>query len=496
MSKLVRAVSTLSRRRLLSSLAIAPWVARCSPRAAQPIQSTPLSSQPNASPPTIAHDARVLASPASRADVLVIGAGVAGLRAAELLRAGGHDVVVLEARDRVGGRVCSARVRNVTVELGASHLRNIAFNPLVERAREWGIDVRPADASLALIDLEGHEFLSARRARWMDTVQRAVTVARRSLAEREDRPLGPALRQQLALDRRSEIERQGLLWTLANEIELRYGASLDELSLAHFDDEASSPANDGFLSQGLSQITERLAQGLRIERSFVVRRIAHSNDGVEVEGAQGIWRARAAIVTVPHAVLSAGSIRFEPDLPTGKREAIARVRTGSHSKHVFAFESLFWRPRDERLGRAVPESEHGRFTLFEDLAAHFRERAVMVSHHAGAIARSLDALSDEALTQQAQHALHTMYGDALAAPSLVARSQWDSDPFARGARSYLGPGATLTDRDALASPVGATLFFAGEATSRGNAASVHGAYESGERAARELLTAQPARRSP
>jgi monoamine oxidase len=496
MSELARAVHALDRRRLLAWLSIAPWAARCLPRAAQPVQSTPLSSQPSSTPPLIDRDASARPSPTSRADVLVIGAGIAGLRAAELLREAGLDVVVLEARERIGGRVHSVRHNGVTLEMGASLIRDTAFNPLVERARAWGIDVRPADGSLAVRDGEGHEFSSARRARWMDTVQRALSQARRKLSAREDRPLGEALRQQLALQRRSEIEREGLLWTLANEIELRYGASIDQLSLAHFDDEALAPSNDGFVTAGLSSIVERLAAGTRVERGFNAQRIAYANDSVEVEGLDASWRASAVIVTVPHAVLAAGAIRFEPSLPTAKREAIERVQTGAVSKHFIECASLFWRPRDERLGRMVPESEHGRWTLFEDLAMHFRDKPVLCALHAGPHARALEAQTETAIAQGAQRALQSMYGEALTAHSIVARSRWSDDPHARGAFSYLGPNATLEDRDALASPVGAALFFAGEATSRGYAASMRGAYESGERAARELLTARRARRIP
>jgi len=144
----------------------------------------------------------------------------------------------------------------------------------------------------------------------------------------------------------------------------------------------------------------------------------------------------------------------------------------------------------------VPESEHGRWTLFEDLATHFRDKPVRCAVHAGPHSRALEAQPETAIAEGARRALRSMYGDALTSLSVIACSGWSDDGHARGAFSYLGSHATLDDRDALASPVGSALFFAGEATSRGYAASVRGAYESGERAVRELLTAQRARRIP
>ncbi len=482
---------TLNRRHLLSLLSLA--AARCqqhrvNTQSSQQAQSTP--TQPNVP----ARDGQALGPPASRADVLVIGAGLAGLRAAERLREAGHDVVVLEARDRVGGRIHTVDSRGFPLEMGAGWLYDTAYNPVAARLRQWSMDVRPTDGSQRLYGDGARDISNGARAQWGATIQRVIASARARLEPHTDQSVGEALRIGLAMQRRGGLDRLGQEWAITQLLEHEYGADVNELSLAHFDDGASERRSSGRVTAGFSTLAERLARGLRVERGFVVRRVAHDAQGVEVEGPRGVWRAKAAIVTVPHAVLASRAIAFEPELPTGKREALRRVKTGSISKVHLEFASSFWRPRDERIERMAGDEDRGRWVEFVDLAT-YGNRPILLAIHSGALARESESRPESALVAEAMRALRSIFGDQATEPSAVHRSQWTNDPFALGTHSFLGVDATLDDRDALAAPVGSALYFAGEATSRDHAATLRGAYESGERAANEWLTAQRGRRT-
>lgn len=471
----------LTRRHALSLATLSALAARCRPAHVEaPSPALSQRSQGTARP---ARDAG--APPPLQADVLVIGAGFAGLRAAEVLRDAGRSVIVLEARDRLGGRALSKQTRGVTIELGPAWLHNVAYNPVAARASALGLDVRPVDSSRRLYGPERRELSSRRRARWIEQLQQAITLERRALAERADRSVGEALAPWLA----SQREQDGLRWTIATEWEQRYGASVDELSLAHFDHGGQELGIDGRVQLGFSQLIERMAQGFRIERSWPVERVAHSAERVEVTGPRGTLRARAAIVTVPVGVLAEGAIRFEPDLPSGKREALSRVKMGSVSEHYFEFAEAFWRPRDEWIGLLTAPAQPGRFAQWVDQAS-YHGRPILLARHGAALARELEGADDATLVRAATDALRTVFGAAVTEPTAVHRAQWSRDPYARGTHSYLSVGARPEDRDTLAAPIGSTLHFAGEATARTHSATVRGAYESGERAARALLEAR------
>jgi monoamine oxidase len=421
-------------------------------------------------------------------DVVVVGAGVAGLRAAEALKAAGVSVLVVEARDRVGGRVHSVRSMDTTIELGADWLFDTAFHPLANRARAWGVDVRPTDGSYRLLTGDGRHVSVTRERRWRQALREHIDRARAELPEGADRSVGELVRELVARRTEREPDREGLAWAAAAEIERRRGASIDELSLARFDDEPPARGNDGRVMQGLSTLLERLAEGLEIERSFVVRRVDHSPTSVRVEGARRAVRARAAVITVPVGVLSRGEMVFSPGLPEGKRAALERVKSSAVAKVFMKFPSAFWEPREEWIGRVLPLESRGRWVELVDLASYGRG-PILCAMVRGAQAIEVERGAERAVAGELERVVRRLFPGVYVEPEAIVRTSWSSDPFSLGTHSCLAPGATSRDRDALAAPVGRSLFFAGEATDRAHAATLQGAYASGERAAREALVA-------
>jgi monoamine oxidase len=312
--------------------------------------------------------------------------------------------------------------------------------------------------------------------------------ARDHLGPAEDMPLRVAFERALDDPRVSEAERAGLAWAIRATIERPHAASVDELSLAHFEDGAERFGITGRVTSGLSTLVERMASGLRVERSNPARSIAHSTEGVEVRAERGLWRGRAAIVCVPHGVLAGGQIAFEPSLPIGKREAIERIKSGALARVALRFSSAFWRPREEQIGVAAPWSQRGGEVEWTDLS-RWGLGPTLVAVAAGDAGRALETRPERVVVDELCRALRSLFGEAVLEPEAVVRSTWSVDRFALGALSSLGVHGTPRDREALAAPVGHVLFFAGEATSRGHAGTVRGAYESGERAAHEVLAA-------
>jgi monoamine oxidase len=476
---------TLTRRRALALLALAPACSR--PRS----ERAPSSSQSTAaSPPPIAAQ-RPAPGPVApqRADVIVVGAGVAGLRAAELLRAtAGLDVVVLEARDRVGGRVHTVAPWGAPLDLGAAWLRDLGYDPIASRLRAWGVDVRPGDRSLRLVSDVGEEASTGRVRAWRRDVRALIDRARGESDPRADRSVGEAIAREISR-RGDPRERRGLWWALASELEHAYGASADELSLARFDDGTPPPSDEASVAGGMRSFTDRLARSApRVLRETVVRRVHREPRRVQLETTRGPWEARAVVITVPHAVLAEGAIAFDPALPDGKREALARVKTGAIAKVFLKFTAPWWESHEQRIERLSTDDGTGRWIELVDVQ-RYTQAPVLLAIEAGRRARESEATDDRAATHDVLRALRESFGERVPEPEAVVRSGWSADPFARGAGSFLGVGASLADRDALAQSVEGALFFAGEATSRAHAATVRGAYESGERAAREVLSA-------
>jgi monoamine oxidase len=418
------------------------------------------------------------------ADVLVLGAGVSGLRAAEVLRGAGKAVIVLEARDRAGGRVLTDRSWGVPVELGASWIHGVAGNPVAARLQAAAIRTVTAGEETALYGPTGARLPEGRMAALEAQVADLAESGREDSPD-SDEPLRAALDRALAKSALPPEARLEAELGINSHVEHEYAADASELSALHFDAGRSEAGGDAFIPGGYDQLVTLLLRGADVRFGHAVSRVDADGTGVSVTTSRGTFRARAALVTLPLGVLKAGAVTFGTPLSEGKRTAIARLGMGALSKTVLRFPSRSWPAEATFFNRVPPAGEHGRWAEAISLEGLTGLPALML-FNAGAYAREVEALAGPEAPAPALAALRGMFGAGLPSPSAVLRSQWTADPFARGAYSYLGVGASLSDRDALAAREGA-LFFAGEACSRDHAATVHGAWLSGEQAARACL---------
>jgi monoamine oxidase len=438
-------------------------------------------------------DVRPAADDAIDDRVLVIGAGIAGLAAARELIDAGMRVTILEARDRIGGRIWTNRSwPGVALELGATWLHGVEENPVADLTDEHGIEtVETQYGELWLYAADGRELEDSEIAdidEWFDDVMSALDDLRDEMDEDEapDIALGVAIAEEIADEEITAAGRRSFDYAINATIEHQYGADVAELSLLFFDDTEMLEGGDALVPGGFDTIVNLLAEGLDVRLNSPVSRIAYNDFGVTVTAAGERFDASYVIVTVPLGVLQAGDIEFQPSLPRVKRTAIERLGMGTLNACWLRFPQAFW-PEDAHLLGYISERT-GEWSTWLSLTP-LTGAPVLCGRNVGSVARELEALSDEEIVASAMRVLRAIYGDDIPAPEASVVTRWASDPFARGSSSYLALGSTPDDYETLSDPVGGRVLFAGEATNPEYPSTVHGAYLSGLRAAGQIAGA-------
>jgi monoamine oxidase len=426
------------------------------------------------------------------ATVLVLGAGAAGLAAAAKLVAAGLRVTVVEARDRVGGRVdtrCDARL-GIAVEHGAEFVHGRP--PIITRLAR-AAKVRLAEIDGSVLAWDGHALRRADDA--FEHMQELLAKGRGEgpfsevLAAPEARRFSP-LERLLARGfvegyYLAAPERQGRAALRAmTEAEEEIGA------------DRAYRAREGQAAL-LAPLFRAVSRRADLRLGTRVERVRWRPGAVEVRargptGAPVALAASRLVVTLPAALVAAGEPGFTPSL-SEKRRAAARVGMGAVVKVVVRFRRPFWRARQGR-SPAAPDLA---FAIGPKLAVptwwtpYPLDAPILVGWAGGPAAARLEGRGEFAMVRDAIGALARMFQRPRGAiedlVDAVHLARWSAaDPLARGAYAVFPPGTTDVPA-ALAAPVGGTLFFAGEATTLGAAGTVHGALETGERAAREVL---------
>ena len=317
--------------------------------------------------------------------IVVIGAGVAGLGAARDLTAAGREVVVLESRQRIGGRVWSDTVGGAPVDLGGSWLHGLRDNPLTDLAASLDIDLIRTDYEDAvLFDADGRLVDWSNLAHLYDLVEDMLSSSRstKSMATAVDE-----LRRQVEVEDRRHLE-----YVLASEIDHWFAAGPEDLAFSGVHEGGWSRGGDAIPATSYRPIIEHLAAGLDIRLGHPVSEVVRTESGIRVTTEEAEFRGGAVVITVPLGVLQAGTIRFDPALPTVKSTAIQTLGMGTMDKVVLHFEEPFWDPDVDLI--AYASSEPGRFIEWYN-AIPWTGHPILVGFNAGRPAVEVESWSDE-----------------------------------------------------------------------------------------------------
>lgn len=406
----------------------------------------------------------------SNIDVAIIGAGAAGLAAARTLQAANIPVLILEARERIGGRSHTIDLPGgIMFDLGCEWLHSADKNSFVPIANELGFEIdttrpkwREQSGNIGFPAAEREAFLSA-----MDEFDARVEAA--SDLEHDT----PA----------SQWLEPGNRWNARIDSISTYinGCELDAVSTYDFDAYEDTGIN-WRVKRGYGALIAAYGAQFPVVLNTRVSLIDHSGAQMKLETSRGTLEAKKIIVTVPTDLIANEMIRFHPALP-GKIAAAAGLPLGLADKVMLALDEPEALPVDGHLYGATDRVGTGSY--------HLRPmgQACIAGFFGGSFARELGDRGEGALAAQAIDEIVALLGEGYRKKlRVLGSSRWAHDEFARGSYSHALPGHADA-RESLAESVNDRLFFAGEATSPNFFTTAHGAQESGVRAAREAMSA-------
>jgi monoamine oxidase len=412
-------------------------------------------------------------------DVIVIGAGIAGLAAARELSDLGYDVLVLEARDRIGGRLYTDWSLGAPFEWGAGWIHGPEGNPISDLARSVdGQTFATDDEKLAVFTAKGTEIPTA------DLVALDKVLGKAGATIEDNIEKDMSLLKALNLYDQTLLKDPLFRWAISAFTEFDTGGAIEKLSAKYYIQDSAFDGEDVILTSGYDKILEPLQGGFDLALNAPVSAIEYEADtGALVRVGDIDYECDFVICTVPLGVLKQQAIEFIPPLPKKMQQNIDRMGMGTVTKLALKFEHAFWDINTQYIG--VMTKEKGRWPYFLNYRT-FSDQNILLGLSFGDYAFEADAMSDTAMIADAMSVLRGVYGEDIGNPTAHLATHWAQDPYSYGAYSFSSVGSTPKDFEALTTPVQDVLVFAGEHTNFAFHATTHGAYMSGLRAAKTV----------
>lgn len=351
----------------------------------------------------------------ARKRTLVIGAGLAGLAAARELKHHGHEVLVLEARDRLGGRIwTSNKWPDLPVDFGATWIHGVNGNPITGLADELKASRLITSYDRSVIYNTSGCLLTQSEEVQKDSIRERVFGA---LQKAQGLDEDTSVRQAVAsLEREFKSSREVtrfLNFCLSSNIEQEYSGSASQLSAHWFDGTREFDGDDALFAQGFSVITDFLARGIDVKLSQVVKEIDWRQPSVRVITPVAEFIADNVVVTLPLGVLQSNAVHFMPALSNEMCNAIAKLGMGVLNKCYLRFPRAFW-PHDVDWLEYV-SARHGEWTQW----VSFQRAAqvpILLGFNAADRGCEIEAFSNEQIVESAMQTLKTIFGSGIPQP--------------------------------------------------------------------------------
>lgn len=432
-------------------------------------------------------------------EVLIIGAGISGLEAARLLREKGVETIILEARNRTGGRIWSIPTETGhIVDMGAGWIHGInggipnglLSNPLWDLAQEANISTRPTEADDYQLVYSRDYVQNENIQQWFDEYMNYV----REKTRTSPSSTSFGFYANLFVQTKNLTEKQQDIFYsyLHYMIENNEGARIDDIGAKGFLDMTAVHYGtehifhkDGFMS--LTNYLTKYAGEIKLEK--IVQEINYNNNDhyVQILTEDGdIYQSEFVLITVPLGVLKSREIIFNPQLPQWKLDAIDRLGYGLLEKIILIWNQPWWNSTNFYFLRISSKTNH--FGYWVNLNK-WNDKPILICFFAGqSDYREEYIQTKEKIIEDILITLQEMFPNInIPSPIESYLTYWNEDPFSYGAYSYVSINQKYADPSYLAEPIGHRLLFAGEATCQDSYGYAHGAILSARREVTRLL---------
>jgi len=419
--------------------------------------------------------------------VLIIGAGAAGIAAALYLKDLGMTTIILEARNRRGGRCLTKDIKDFKVDLGASWIHCYGdTNPISDwvRKNKYPLDQNEIGLRVYFDEIEG-PLTVAHVMEQQGNVSELLYKAQQKVKNNEKANLYDSINLEYLQIKTSQNDlKNRVLDMLLNKTEHYYAASLEELSTLYYDHTGYGEyGGDGTPTNGYGSLIEKMSEGLEIIYNQEVTEVNYCEGNVKVITKSGEkYEADHIIVTVSLGILKAKLIKFTPELPKRKQQAIEKLGFGLMNKIILKFKKNFWGEKVNSF--SVSSNERGKFPWFYSFS---NEKNVLCCFVTDKFAKNLEKNNDKEIIEAILEYLKSFNHEKEIELEDYIITRWGQDPYALGSYSYFASGSTPEDCDILKECLIKTVYFAGEACYKNNIGVCHGAFATGMEAAKMII---------